>query len=105
MLDIPFGFDWGDIFVESFNTKERKATIIYNFNFDSIDLIEDIFSYCVGHIFWVNKNIIKDSSIDVIFDLRGRHINSKDIEEFRKLIKNHLFTLDKSLKVEFVIHR
>ena len=100
----PFNFDWGDIFVDSYNTKTKNATIIYNFNFNTKELIEEYFKYSVAHIYWTHKNIPNKSSITAIYDLRGIIFDSKILSEFEARIKDHLSNLDKSIKANLVFH-
>jgi hypothetical protein len=88
-----FDLDWGEIFVESYNTQTKKATIIYNFNFSAEPLIDDYFNCSVAHLFWINKNLPTKSSINVIYDLRGIRFDHALMEEFKNRVQNHFVTL------------
>ena len=102
---MPYSLDWGEAFVESYNTGNKKATLIYNFNFDSGKLIEDYFNYSIAHLYWVNNNLPSGSSINAIYDLRGQNVDADDVAEFEKAIKNHLSKIDLSLKVDLTFHK
>lgn len=102
---MPYNLDWGEVFVESYNVEEKKATLIYNFNFDAFDLLEDYFNYSIAHIFWVNKNLPFGSSINAIYDLRGQGIGMSDITEFEQAVKDHILKLEPSLKVDLIFHK
>ena len=96
---MPYTLDWGEVFVESYNAVNKEATLIYNFNLDSIELFEDYFNYSIAHIYWVNKNLPSGSSINTIYDLRGQNVDADDMAEFEKAINDHLCKIDTSLKV------
>jgi len=101
MGDDPLKLDWGEIFVESYNTQTKIATLIYNFNFDETGIMDCFWNYTVAHLFWVYKNLPPDSSIKVAFDLRGIDHRVKEAVEFGGKIKDHLFSIDSSLRLEF----
>jgi len=101
----PYLLDWGEIFVESYNTQDCIATIIYNFNFNSASLLDDIFTYSIGHIFWVYKNLPIGSSITVVYDIRNIIVEDSSINKFKEKIQTHLRKLDKSLQTNIVFNK
>ena len=102
---MPYNFNWGDIFVESYNVNSKKATIIYNFSFDVLNLREDYINYSVAHLYWVNRNLPEGSTINAIYDLRGLRVEAQYIQEFEKDVKMYLSAIDPLLKVDLTFNR
>src|SRR5438309_2167594 len=102
---MPYDLDWGDIFVESYNVSSKKATLIYNFNFDVINRRQDFINYSIAHIYWVNRNLPSGSRINAIYDLRGLKVEDEFIREFEKEVKMHLLTVDPLLEVDLTFNK
>ncbi len=101
----PYKLDWGEVFVESYNTNTKNATVIYNFNFDKDDILVDIFAYSIAHIFWVYSNLPPKSSITAIYDLRGRSITKLGLKEFENKLLDQLRKIKGSMKINLVFHQ
>jgi hypothetical protein len=86
----PYQLDWGSIFTDSYNVETKNATLIYNFDFDTSNLYLDYISYSVGHIYWVLLNLPAESSITVIYDLRGMKIIEQTTDKIGQDIRNQL---------------
>lgn len=97
-----YNLDWGDIYVDSYNTNIKTATIIFNFKI-SQDSYESIFIYSIGQIFWTYKNLPPRSNIVVIFDARGQDFDLGLFEKLEKAIHSHIATLGVRTNINLVL--
>jgi hypothetical protein len=98
----PYELDWGEAFVESYNTDTKSATLIYNFNFLSLALFSKFIAYSVGHMYWVMLNLPAESSVAAIFDLRGMDISEQFTSKIAQEVKEAMRRLtDKHFHIVF----
>jgi hypothetical protein len=101
----PYELDWGEIFVESYNSETKNATLIYNLNFETNGLVEDNISYSAAHIFWVFSNLPLGSSITAIYDVRNSNLSQALIDQIEEKIINHISSLTTLLKLTIIFRK
>jgi hypothetical protein len=105
MLDkiSAYKFDWDAITVEGYVEEKDEAILVFNFDIQTVEKIDNAIQYVVGRVVWAYKNLPVNAIIRLSFDFRGQNITSIKSDSFEKELLARITGLNLKIENQIVV--